>query len=200
MGAGEGRVVNELAKVVGIERVGPVGSGRIVQVGTERDIPLITDQHLAVAVDADGLIFGTNYRAPETALRLLARVAGTVEHAPGARMMVQTSRPSHPVIQALQRGEPLAVLNEMLAVRQAQGLPPYGELVVLDVRSAPEWLAGRLAALDGSVLGPMPGGDRQRWLIQAENLGKDKRLLRSIVQDLRDASASVRVDADPLDL
>ncbi len=200
MGAGEGRVLSELTKFVTPALVGPVGSDGPVWVGTERDLPLVASRHVAVAVDADGLIFGTNYRAPETALRLLARVAGTVATSAGARFIVQTARPSHPIIQALQRGEPIGLLEAMIEERRQERLPPVGQLLVLDITDPPSWLPERLAELSGDLLGPIEYGDRRRWLLQGASLDRDKRTLRGIVQDARDAGARVRVDADPIDL
>ena len=200
MGAGEGRVLAELTKFVAPALVGPIDSAGPVWVGTERDLPRVTARHMAIAVDADGLIFGTNYRAPETALRLLARVAGTVATSAGARFIVQTARPSHPIIQALQRGEPLDLLKAMIEERRRERLPPAGQLLVLDVTRPPSWLPESLAKLSCDLLGPIEYGDRLRWLLQGTSLDRDKRVLRGIVQDARDAGARVRVDADPIDL
>lgn len=115
-------------------------------------------------------------------------------------MMVQTSRPSNPVIQALQRGEPIGLLDDMIEERRLDGLPPFGELAVLDVTDAPSWMAEQLGQMQASVLGPLEHDGQQRWLIQDRSLREDKHILRKIVQDARDAGARVRVDVDPIDL
>jgi hypothetical protein len=49
------------------------------------------------------------------------------------------------------------------------------------------------------VMGPIPAGDRSRWLLQGD-LGGVKTEMRRFVQRLRDSGATVRVDADPIDL
>ena len=53
LGSGVARVAGEAARVVGRENVGDVGGGRLVVVGTERDLPGLT-VGLTIVVDADG--------------------------------------------------------------------------------------------------------------------------------------------------
>lgn len=203
LGAGEGRVLEELTRLLGDGLVGPAGSRRPVVAGTERDIPGLPPQDLAVAVDADGLILGSNYRAAEEALRVLARVAGTVRTGRGRRMLLQTSRPDDPVVTALERGDPLSFLDHELTVRRHLGLPPAGQLLVVEVRSTPDSADADLRSIAGDateVLGPAPGGRGDRWLVRGADLGPLREGLRPVVQRWRDAGATVRIDADPIDL
>jgi primosomal protein N' len=172
-------------------------------VGTERDLVRLGRVDLAVAVDADGLILGTNYRAAEEALRTLVRVAGVVPFGRGKRLMVQTSQPHHPVITALRRGDPIEFLEKELAAREGLGFPPAGEVIVLEVRQAPtdpSVLIEQAIAGDATVFGPAGVRGGSRWLIQGSQLGPVRIRLREVVQHIRDQGAVVRVDVDPLDL
>ena len=203
LGAAVGRVVEELGRAVGAEHVGTDGQDRSITVGTERDLVGVSQLDLAVAVDADGLVFGTNYRSREDALRLLARVAGTVGDGPERRTMIQTSQPNHPVLDALRRGDPSEFLQEELRERDRQGFPPVGELMVIEIGNAPQWAPQRVSEAvqpPAMALGPVEAFDRHRWLIQGPDLSETRLALKAVVQEMRDAHAQVRVDADPLDL
>lgn len=203
LGAGTGRVTAELGRIVDRTVVGPVGSDALVMVGTERDLTDVGAVDLAIAVDADGLLMGTNYRAAEDALRVLARMAATVGRGRGKRAIVQTARPGHPVIAALRRGDPLEFLTKEAADRQAYRLPPSGEIIVLEVSDAPEWTADSIAGLqekNASVLGPASVQGAARWLLQGEDLDAVRTELRQIVHRLRESGASVRIDVDPIEL
>ena len=203
LGAGTGRVTAELGRFVDRTAVGPAGSGRAVEVGTVRDLVRSTTVDMAVAVDADGLFMGSNYRAAEDALRTLARLAGLVGRGRGKRAAIQTTRPDHPVIQALRRGDPSEFLDSEVDERAAYKLPPSGEVIVVEVTKAPDWVDAVMAELGnqrGTVLGPAERGDSKRWLVQGADLGSVRERLRELVHRLRDAQASVRVDVDPIEL
>lgn len=202
LGAGVGRLVDEAARLVGVDRVAAHPGHRPVLAGTERDLADLDMQDLVVMVDLDGLLFGSNYRAAEEALRVGARLAGRVKR--GRRLIVQTNEPGHPVVQALKEGDPTAFLEAELAARSAFGYPPAGELLVLETRgpSDPESIDRELRRLAGSglVMGPAATADGQRWLVQGARLADAKAALRPMLQRLRDSGVTVRVDADPIDL
>lgn len=88
----------------------------------------------------------------------------------------------------------------MLDDRRVQHAPPFSELLVLEVTDPPGWVDERLAPLEHVVLGSALRQGTRRWLLQADDLTEAKSKLRPIVQEMRDAGAKVRVDADPLDL
>ena len=203
LGAGVGRVLEVAARMLGRESVGGIDDNRAVVVGTERDLIRAGLVDLAVAVDADGLILGTNYRAAEEALRVLTRLAGIVPFGRGKRLMVQTSQPLHPVIIALRRGDPIEFLEAELDKRREMGFPPAGELIVIEVRDGgpdSDTLIKAAVGDDATVYGPAPASRGLRWLIQGDGLSPVRTRLRSAVQRLRDSGAAVRIDADPLDL
>jgi primosomal protein N' (replication factor Y) len=201
LGTGVGRAVEDLGRSLG-DDVGAAGeSDRPVVVGTERDLPGAGAVDLAVAMDADGLMLAPHYRAGEDALRLLARLAGKVRPGRGNRCVIQTGMPDHEVIEAMRRGHPMPFLRDELRRREAEGFPPAGELLVVDVGGAADSVDAEIRdATTASVLGPADSGDRSRWLIQGRDLRETKIRLRSLVQKWRDSGARVRVDVDPLDL
>lgn len=202
LGAGVERVVEVVKRIVDSDRVGLAGHGRLVTVGSVRDVPSIERCTLAVVVDADGLILGTDYRAAEDALRSLARVAALVGPGHGRRTIVQTSNPDHAVLGALRRGDALTFLRSELEQRAAFGFPPTGDLVVLECRDCPdeavESLTRRLP--DVTVLGPSPIEGGQRWLLQGSDLSKAREELRTLAGEWRDSGATLRIDVDPIDL
>lgn len=203
LGAGVGRVIEVAGQALGADAVGTVDQARPVMVGTERDLIRAGTMDLAVAVDADGLILGTNYRAAEEALRSMVRLAGLLPFGRGKRLMVQTSQPKHPVIVSLRRGDPMDFLESELVEREELGLPPAGELVVLEVRDGEPEFDRHIKEAVGSeaaVYGPAVVPRGLRWLIQGPRLSGVRSRLRPAVQQIRDSGATVRVDADPLDL
>lgn len=203
LGAGIGRVTEELAKHVGDPYVGPVGSGKQVIVGSERDLHYVPESALAVAVDADSLLLAPNYRAEEDALRILARVVLTVARGGGRRCLIQTGQPAHRAFDMLRSGHPMEYLGRVIAERVRDHLPPATELLAIEVTGDPAASAADLANVAGEgiqIHGPESGGERTRWFIQGRSLEDVRVLLRPMVQRWRDSGVKVRVDADPIDL
>ena len=201
MGAGVGRIVEELQRGLG-DGVGAVeASDAPVLVGTERDLAGLAPVDVAVAVDLDAIILAPHYRSTEDGLRLGARLANAVAPGSGRRAIIQTSMPTHDVIVALRSGRPMEFLGEELERRLAHGFPPAGDLVAVDVRGGPDTIDGELREAAGDfVRGPAPVDEGNRWLIQGGDLRPVKLRLRRLVQGWRDAGARVRIDVDPIDL
>ena len=204
LGAGVGRVVEELRRLAGPERVGPYPSNTPIDVGTERDLAGLAMYDLVVFTDLDGMMFGAHYRAAEEALRIGARLAGAVKPGSGHRLLVQTTEPHHPMVEALRKAEPLDALRAESSARAAFGYPPHGDLLVVEARGEADVdritqdLSG--CAGSGEVLGPAPHHAGTRWLIQGRSLTSFRRAIRPKVQTWRDSGATVRIDADPIDL
>jgi primosomal protein N' (replication factor Y) len=201
MGSDPERLVAEIDRRLGPGTAGLHPTTRPVAVGTERDLASLAPVHLAVAVDVDGLMLGHNYRTSEEALRILARLAGAVERGPGRRTMLQTSLPEAPLVSALRRGDPVPYLEAVLAERVRLGFPPASEMLAVEVRGEtdPGRFDGEIKALGETVLGPAPSERGWRWLVQG-SLGALKLGLRPVAQRWRDSGATVRIDADPIDL
>lgn len=202
VGAAVGRVIEELKRVHG-NQVTAVGEGGKLQVGTERDIPPPATAALAVVVDIDSMLLRPHYRAEEDTLRVVARVASVVRRGRGHRCVVQSRLPDHRVLQALRHGHGIDIAAEWMAEREAEQLPPYGEIVAVELTAAPDSADAELRSAVGSgvaVFGPAETSGRLRWLLQAPDLRKAKVQLRERVQSWRDRGAKVRVNADPLDV
>ncbi len=205
LGAGVGRVIEEIARSVGRDQVGAHPAPTPITVGSERDLAELEPVDLTVAIDLDGLIFGPNYRAAEEALRIGARLASALGRGSGRRLMAQTADPTHPVIDALRTGDPTVFAGHELPIRESLRYPPSGSLIVIEARAADD---GALKQVDvdigeigkADVLGPAPTADGLRWLIQGGDLGSFRTGLRPAVQRWRDARVTVRIDVDPIDL
>jgi primosomal protein N' (replication factor Y) len=97
---------------------------------------------LVAAVNPDGALFSSDFRAPERLFALLMQAAGRAgrDAGQGARseMWVQTWNPSHPLFAALARHDYAAFAATQLAERASAGLPPFASLALLraEARSA----------------------------------------------------------------
>lgn len=202
LGAGIGRVADEIRTFVG-EGVGAAGEeGLRVAVGSERDLVELGDIGLGVVIDIDGMTGAPHYRAAEDALRLAVRVAHHVSRGKGHRLLVQTSSMDQPVVRALLAGHSESFLAAQAAARRSASFPPYGELVAVEVGAEhdPDQMIREGIGSHGTVLGPAAMKDRNRWLIQGADLTAARMALRGVVGALRSRGARVRVDADPIDL
>lgn len=202
LGAGVGRVIDDLARSVG-DRVGGVDEHKAIMVGNERDLPGLNPVDLAVSVDSDGLLLAPTYRAEEDGLRVLARVAGAVKRGSGRRAVMQTSIPGHRVMVALQAGDGVEVMKAVVSERRAAGFPPAAEVMSVELTNSPDDADQALREAAGSevmVHGPAPVPDGSRWLVQGGDLDAVKRELRTLVQRWRDGGSTVRIDADPIEL
>ncbi|GMQ93160.1 MAG: hypothetical protein BMS9Abin12_0637 [Acidimicrobiia bacterium] len=201
LGAGIGRTVETIKAFVG-DDVGRADEGRLVTVGSERDLIGVHDMGLAVAVDVDGLTMAPHYRAGEDALRLLARLAHTVKRGVGRSCLIQTAIPRQDVVAALVNGHSEDFLEGELASRRELGFPPVGSLIAIETegRFGAEELLRREVGQMGTILGPAPVDARMRWLIQGQDLQDARLALRPVLSTLRSRGAKVRVDVDPIDL
>ena len=108
-----------------------------VLVGTQ----MVTKGHdfrritLVAAVNPDGALFASDFRAAERLFALLLQAAGRAgrdaEAAARSEMWLQTWHPRHPVYAALRRHDFAAFAAQQLAERQAAGLPPFVHLALL---------------------------------------------------------------------
>jgi primosomal protein N' (replication factor Y) len=96
---------------------------------------------LVAAVNPDGALFSSDFRAPERLFGLLMQAAGRAGRnaAQGAQseMWVQTFHPEHPLFGALKQHDYPAFATQELADREAAGMSPFGfsALVRAEARS-----------------------------------------------------------------
>jgi primosomal protein N' (replication factor Y) len=170
---------------------------------------------LVGVVDGDLGLVGGDLRAGERTFQLLSQVSGRAgrAEAPG-RVLIQTSDPGHPVMQALRRQDRAAFLAAERATRQAGGWPPYGRLVALVVAAPDAARADAAAAALAraqpreramTVLGPAPaplavlrGWHRRRFLLKTPKDLLPQPLVRAWLAQVKLPSAvRVQVDVDP---
>lgn len=110
-----------------------VHSGEVdVLVGTQmiakgHDFRHIT---LVAAINPDGALFSSDFRAPERLFSLLMQAAGRAgrdaRHSEASEMWVQTFHPTHPLFAALKLHDYPKFADQQLAERQAAAMSPFG--------------------------------------------------------------------------
>ncbi|MBQ0961481.1 primosomal protein N' [Ideonella sp. 4Y11] len=108
-----------------------------VLVGTQ----MVTKGHdfrrvtLVAAVNPDGALFTSDFRAPERLFATLMQAAGRAgrdaQAAARSEMWIQTWTPGHALFAALRAHDFAAFAQSQLAEREMAGLPPYSHLALL---------------------------------------------------------------------
>jgi primosomal protein N' (replication factor Y) (superfamily II helicase) len=84
---------------------------------------------LVAAVNPDGALFSSDFRAPERLFALLMQAAGRAgreaAHSAASEMWVQTFHPAHPMFAALRRHDYPAFAEQQLHERRQAGMPPF---------------------------------------------------------------------------
>jgi primosomal protein N' (replication factor Y) len=178
------------------------------------DFPDVT---LAVVLDADSTLRFPDFRAEERTFALIAQLAGRAGRGPdGGRVLVQTTAPDAPSIEAAARHDAEGFLAGELERRRALRYPPFAGLVRIvasaaaadPVRAATARVAEAIAADTGEateILGPAPlfrlrGRERRQVEVKtterAVALGATAAAVESAARDraLRDVAFSVDVD------
>ena len=85
---------------------------------------------LVAAINPDGALFSSDFRAPERLFGLLMQAAGRAgrdaQNSAASEMWVQTFHPEHPLFAALKAHDYPAFAGRQLAERQAAGMSPFG--------------------------------------------------------------------------
>jgi primosomal protein N' (replication factor Y) len=115
---------------------------------------------LVAAVNPDGALFASDFRAPERLFALLMQAGGRAgrdaAQADASEMWVQTHHPTHPLFTALVRHDYAAFAASQLADRQAVGLPPFSHLALLRAEAKDAEVAR--AFLQDAAAVPAPAG------------------------------------------
>jgi primosomal protein N' (replication factor Y) len=121
---------------------------------------------LVAAINPDGSLYSSDFRAPERLFALLMQAAGRAgrqaHHSATAQMWVQTFHPQHPLFDALRRHDYAGFAQEELQNRQAAGLPPFSHTALLRAEAASQDLAQDFlrAAAQGAAQQALPGAER----------------------------------------
>ncbi|MDR3005058.1 MAG: primosomal protein N', partial [Acidovorax sp.] len=166
-----GRIDADTTRLKGAleQQLEQVHSGEIdVLVGTQmvakgHDFRRIT---LVAAVQPDGALFSSDFRAPERLFCLLMQAAGRAGRdgsyvaAQGSRpeMWVQTHEPEHAVFQALRSHDYPRFASQQLRERQDAGMPPFAfqALVRADAKSQETAQTFLRAASEAAQQGQLP--------------------------------------------
>ena len=131
----KGELEKQLAMVHGGEVDVLVGTQMIAKGHDFRRVTLVA------AVNPDGALFSSDFRAPERLFGLLMQAAGRAGRDAAitstSEMWIQTFYPKHPLFDALKRHDFAAFAGQQLKERHAAGLPPFSfqALVRADART-----------------------------------------------------------------
>jgi primosomal protein N' (replication factor Y) len=178
------------------------------------DFPDVT---LGVVLDADSTLRFPDFRAEERTFALIAQLAGRAGRGrEGGRVLVQTTAPDAPAIEAAARHDTEGFLAGELERRRALRYPPFADLIRVvasaeapePVRAAGARLAEAIAAGVGEaseILGPAPlfrlrGRERRQVVVKTTERAAAIRATAAAVEaaardrSLREVAFSVDVD------
>jgi primosomal protein N' (replication factor Y) len=184
------------------------------------DFPDVT---LVGVINADVGLHLPDFRASERTFQLVTQVAGRTGRGPkGGRVLVQTSTPDHPAIQAAVRHDYHRFAAAELPIRDALEYPPYTAMIRLVVRGPDHRVAGEMAGhlanrvrhqidacqLKARLLGPAPapfaklrGKYRYHVLVQSRDGDALREAVRQATTDVvTPDGVEWIVDIDPLDM
>jgi primosomal protein N' (replication factor Y) len=172
-------------------------------------------------INADSLLYSTDFRAPERLYALLSQVAGRAGRGTTAGdVLIQTEFPTHPLYEALKAQDYARYADELLKERRATGFPPFKYQALLraeapKIDTAIAWLARAAEKAreidDGiTVYDPVPanmvrlaGRERAQLLVEAASRNRLQRFLAAWQAALNEKQASRArwsIDVDPLEL
>jgi primosomal protein N' (replication factor Y) (superfamily II helicase) len=147
-------------------QLGAVHAGDVdVLVGTQ----MVTKGHdfrritLVAAVNPDGSLFSSDFRAPERLFALLMQAAGRAgrdaEQAARSEMWVQTWHPRHALYDALRKHDFETFAASQLKEREMAGLPPYSHLAILRADARTPEAARAFLQAAAELAATLPGFD-----------------------------------------
>ncbi len=120
----KGALESQLASVHAREVDVLVGTQMIAKGHDFRHITLVA------AINPDGALFSSDFRAPERLFGLLMQAAGRAgrdaDHGEASEMWVQTFHPEHPLFASLKKHDYPAFAAQELQEREAAGMSPFG--------------------------------------------------------------------------
>lgn len=194
-----------------------------ILVGTQilakgHDFPSLS---LVGVINADSLLYSTDFRAPERLYALLTQVAGRAGRGSvQGDVLIQTDFPDHPLYTALRAQNFAHFAEAQLKERRSAGFPPFQYQALLRAEApkldaAIQWLKRAAAlgqAIDNAVTiyDPVPAGmmrlagrERAQLLVQSASRNRLQKFLAAWRMALTDKQASAArwaIDVDPLEL
>ncbi|MBA3593897.1 MAG: primosomal protein N' [Polaromonas sp.] len=155
----KGALESQLASVHAREVDVLVGTQMIAKGHDFRHITLVA------AINPDGALFSSDFRAPERLFGLLMQAAGRAgrdaERGEASEMWVQTFHPQHPLFAALKKHDYPAFAAQELKEREAAGMSPFGFSALVRAEARDQAVAqGFLnAAAAAAQAQQLPGGE-----------------------------------------
>jgi primosomal protein N' (replication factor Y) len=176
--------------------------------------------NLVGVLNADSLLYSTDFRAPERLFALLMQVAGRAGRgADRGEVLIQTEFPHHPLYAALRSQDYGAMADTLLAERREAGFPPFVHQALLraeapQAATALDFLAhaaqmARTLPQAVTIYDPVPaamsrraGLERAQLLVQSEDRGLLQQFLGAWYTQLgamRARRTRWSLDVDPLE-
>lgn len=119
---------------------------------------------LVAAVNPDGALFSSDFRAPERLFALLMQAAGRAgrDAAQGAasEMWIQTAHPQHALFAALRRHDYPAFAADQLTERMQAGMPPFSFQALVRADARTQQAAQAFLTLASAASTELPGADQ----------------------------------------
>jgi primosomal protein N' (replication factor Y) len=123
---------------------------------------------LVAAIDTDGALFSSDFRAPERLFSLLMQAAGRAgrdaqwsrQEGHACEMWIQTLFPQHPLFDALKRHDYPAFAQEQLQERAQAGMPPFSFQALLRAEARTQEAAQAFLTAVAQVATGLPGADQ----------------------------------------
>jgi primosomal protein N' (replication factor Y) len=178
--------------------------------------------HLSLVgvLNADSLLYSTDFRAPERLYALLTQVAGRAGRGDKrGEVMIQTEFPRHPLYEALRRQDYASFAAAALTERRQAGFPPFVHQALLRAEAArletaltfldDAARAGKALSQHVVIYDPVPAGmvrragrERAQLLVQAASRSRLREFLGKWYERLS-AAPSTRarwsLDVDPVE-
>jgi primosomal protein N' (replication factor Y) len=157
-----------------------------VYVGTEAVLHRVRDADVVTFLDIDAELLAPRYRAAEQAMALLVRAARLLgPRADGGRLLVQTFRPEHEVLQAALLADPGRLAKVEARRRRDLALPPFSALARVSGEGAAEYVEAL----------PVPAAhDGDGFLVRA---GHWDELGDVLSEAARPKGSRLRIEVDP---
>jgi primosomal protein N' (replication factor Y) (superfamily II helicase) len=176
---------------------------------------------LVGVINADSLLYSTDFRAPERLYALLTQVSGRAGRgATQGDVLIQTDFPEHPLYAALRDQNFAHFADALLKERRDTGFPPFQYQALLraeapGLEAAIQWLTRAAATAQEiddtiTVYDPVPAGmmrlagrERAQLLVQSASRNRLQQFLaawRVALSEKRASTARWSIDVDPLEL
>lgn len=165
-------------------------SARVV-IGTSAVLHRVREAGLVAFLDIDQELLALGYRSAEESLRLLALASRVVSTTASARVLVQTRRPDHVVLQAALHGDPERVHAVEAARRDLLGYPPAATVAVIGGAAGEAFVERLGVPLGVEVHGP---DERGNWLARS----RDRAALLDALNAVDRPPGRLRLWVDPV--